>query len=157
MEIRIKEMELKHIDGILVIENESFTEPWPKSLFFQELSSNMGKQFVSVLSNGTSEEVVGYICGWTVLDECTINKIACRGKFRKKGIAGLLLIHFMKELIQKGAKKISLEVRASNTIARLFYKKFSFQQIAIRRGYYNGPKEDAVIMELNIPCELKKI
>ena len=38
-----------------------------------------------------------------------------------------------------------LEVRKSNIPAQKLYKKFGFNEISIRKGYYNG--EDAVIME----------
>jgi len=149
MKTFIKEMELEHLDDVEEIEKNAFSAPWPKSLFFQEMTLNYGQHFVSVLSHGISEKVVGYICGWTVLDQCTINKIACHIECRREGIGSVLLLHFLNEVSQKGPRTFSLEVRASNAVAQSFYRKFGFQQIAIRRGYYTDPKEDAIIMELN--------
>lgn len=66
------------------------------------------------------EEVLGYICSWTVLDECTVNKIACRRRYRRLGIGGILLRHLKKEAYLKGARTFILEVRISNMAARIF-------------------------------------
>ena len=41
---------------------------------------------------------------------------------------------------------LTLEVRASNEAARGLYEKYGFQQAGLRPGYYQHPREDAVIM-----------
>jgi ribosomal-protein-alanine N-acetyltransferase len=33
---------------------------------------------------------------------------------------------------------------------RLFYEKFGFQEIGIRKKYYQHPQEDAVLMSLKV-------
>ncbi|MFQ8677994.1 MAG: GNAT family N-acetyltransferase [Enterococcus avium] len=49
----------------------------------------------------------------------------------------------MKRLIRYAESQkiasIFLEVRASNREARLFYEKFGFQEIGIRKKYYQHP------------------
>ena len=47
-----------------------------------------------------------------------------------------------------GCERMMLEVRASNIGARKLYKKYGFNEISVRKGYYNG--EDAIIMEVAI-------
>ncbi len=60
----------------------------------------------------------------------------------------------MKRLIRYAESQkiasIFLEVRASNREARLFYEKFGFQEIGIRKKYYQHPQEDAVLMSLKV-------
>ena len=41
---------------------------------------------------------------------------------------------------------LTLEVRKSNAPAIALYEKYGFQQAGLRPGYYQNPREDAVIM-----------
>jgi len=41
-------------------------------------------------------------------------------------------------------------VRQSNDQARRLYEKFGFQVIAVRPNYYTHPREDAVLMALDL-------
>ena len=50
----------------------------------------------------------------------------------------------LEELIKKD-KDITLEVKQTNEIAIKLYKKYSFKQVAIRKGYYNNI--DGLLME----------
>jgi ribosomal-protein-alanine N-acetyltransferase len=43
---------------------------------------------------------------------------------------------------------LTLEVRISNRPALDLYMKHGFEQVGRRRGYYEKPKEDAILMTL---------
>jgi ribosomal-protein-alanine N-acetyltransferase len=46
-----------------------------------------------------------------------------------------------------------LEVRVSNERAREVYRRYGFAEVGRRRAYYpvqQGPREDAVLMSLNV-------
>lgn len=148
--VSIKKMELKHIEYVMKLEREAFPSPWPKNFFIQDLQSDCAQNFVSVLENDIEEKVVGYICAWTIHDECLINKIACHCRYRRMGIGAMLLKHLMKEAYIKGAKIFSLEVRESNIAAQSFYQKFDFIKTGIRKAYYTDTKEDAIVMGLHV-------
>ena len=51
----------------------------------------------------------------------------------------------MHELIDNTNKSITLEVNKNNIPALNLYKKFNFNEVAIRKGYYNGI--DGILME----------
>ena len=55
---------------------------------------------------------------------------------------------FSGELLAKRKKirRLLLDVRESNREARAFYEKMAFQEDGIRRGFYQDPPEDAVLM-----------
>jgi len=144
-------MKLEHIDQVMEIERMAFPSPWPQSFFLQELNPHYAQSFVSVFLQGGIERVVGYICAWTVHDECSVNKIACQREFRKAGIGTRLLKHLIKEAFLVGARTFFLEVRDSNLEARSFYQKGGFVQAGRRKGYYADTKEDAVVMALHLP------
>jgi ribosomal-protein-alanine N-acetyltransferase len=42
---------------------------------------------------------------------------------------------------------VTLDVRVSNSVALMLYRKFGFEQIGRRKNYYRFPVEDAIIME----------
>ena len=46
--------------------------------------------------------------------------------------------------------RIMLEVRENNEAARQFYGKCGFTKDGIRRNYYENPKENAVLMSVNL-------
>ena len=46
-----------------------------------------------------------------------------------------------------------LEVRESNLGARRLYEKQGFQEVAVRKQYYQSPPENAIVMRLEAPSE----
>ena len=85
-----------------------------------------------------------------MLDECTINKIACRSDLRRLGYSTMLLNHLINKVCGNSVKDILIEVRESNNMARAFYKKSSFIKKGLRKGYYSDTKEDAILMTLDV-------
>jgi ribosomal-protein-alanine N-acetyltransferase len=69
---------------------------------------------------------------------------------RRKGIAVALLEKIIDELRRKGCKSLYLEVRASNISAIRFYENYGFVSAGLRKNYYTSPKEDAVVMMLEL-------
>ncbi len=67
---------------------------------------------------------------------------------RRQGTAKRLVQSALEKAYIKGARIAYLEVRASNMAAQKLYLSLGFTGISLRRGYYDGPTEDALIMEL---------
>ena len=64
--------------------------------------------------------------------------------YRGIGVASSLFEETFSELERIGIKKIFLEVRKSNRVAKKLYEKLGFKEISQRKNYYDG-KEDAVV------------
>ena len=64
----------------------------------------------------------------------------------KKIAAALMeaLLKFGRE--RYGITAFTLEVRSQNTPARKLYEKLGFVSKGVRRGFYDKPKDDAVIL-----------
>ena len=90
------------------------------------------------------EKVVGYIAFEKILDEGSIVELAVDPEHRRQGM-GRRLVELMLSSCT-GVKTICLEVRVSNTAARSLYEAFDFEEITIRKNYYDDPREDAAIM-----------
>ena len=89
--------------------------------------------------------VLGYGLIRAVLDEGCLEKIAVAPAFRRQGVAEAILSAFLR-FGQAHLAFLTLEVRASNTAAIGLYEKHGFQRVGLRPGYYQEPREDAVLM-----------
>ena len=132
------------LQGVLDVEAESFTNPWTKEMYAWELQNRSVCHIYVVRMAGC--DVAGFCAFWLVLDEIHINNVAVRPQFRGRGIGTALLHHVLAEARQLGAKRATLEVRASNEAARRLYERLGFYVAATRRDYYTNPVEDALIL-----------
>ena len=136
-----------HLDQIEALEKICFSDPWSRKTLEDIVASESGVNLAAVDPAGL---VLGYISLYRVLDEGYINNVAVRPEARRQGGATALL----QELRRQGGELafITLEVRESNQGARTLYDGLGYREAGRRRGYYFHPKEDAIIMTL----ELKK-
>ncbi len=91
------------------------------------------------------EQVVGFVVGSQNGPEWEIENIVVAAQFRKRGSGSTMLGAFLDVARQAGACEVLLEVRASNHSARSFYVKHGFAENGRRPGYYENPREDAVL------------
>lgn len=134
----------EQIDGVLAVEEASFSHPWTREMYLQELQ-NRGVSFCFFARDETGR-VVGFCSFWRVLDELHINNLAVLPDVRRGGIASALLERVLREGARLGAQRATLEVRRSNEPARLLYERFGFSIAGVRRAYYSDPIEDALIL-----------
>jgi len=143
MDLKIDIMRIADLDAVMEIENASFSMPWSLWMFQKELSDKRNSHFLVVRSGS---EVAGYIGFWMAVDEAHIVTIAVRSDFRRKGVGSMLIGAALTLALRLGAVAATLEVRVSNLPAQELYKKFGFEMIAIRKGFYSDTKEDAYVM-----------
>ena len=95
-----------------------------------ELSKEIDQNpFGKVLVYKENAEILAYLYYSEIYE-----RIEVKAEFRNKGIGTKLL----KRLTETVEKSISLEVRENNYSAISLYKKFNFNEKAIRKGYYQG-------------------
>jgi ribosomal-protein-alanine N-acetyltransferase len=132
------------LDGVLAIEEASFTNPWTREMYLSELERpDVSSVYVAYADEG---QIVGFCSFWRVLDELHINNLAVAPERRRAGIASALLKAVMAEGARHGARRAMLEVRRSNDPARELYARLGFSVVAVRRGYYTHPDEDALVL-----------
>lgn len=90
--------------------------------------------------------IVGFLGAWYMLDEAHIVSVGVRNDYRGFGIGELLLIGAIEQAQQRRMHTVTLEVRSSNYIAQNLYKKYGFETMGVRKGYYSDNREDALIM-----------
>ena len=139
--IKICDMEEKHIPFIAETEKENFSEPWSETSIL-ESSKNNTTFFIAERCG----EPLGYVGLNFVLDEGYITNIAVKSTDRQKGIATKLLNKCVSFARLKNLSFISLEVRKSNKVAIDLYSKLGFKNEGLRKNFYRLPTEDAIIM-----------
>jgi ribosomal-protein-alanine N-acetyltransferase len=132
------------LNGVLHVESESFTNPWTREMYTWELQ-NRSVCHIYVVRTADCP-VAGFCAFWLVFDEIHINNVAVLPPFRGLGIGTALMRHVLDEGRKLGAKRATLEVRASNAIALRVYERLGFYVAATRRNYYSTPVEDALIL-----------
>lgn len=135
------------IDEVLVLERRSFTLPWSREAFYNELNHNQYALYIVLEDEG---KIVGYCGAWIVIDEAHITNIAILPEYRGRRLGEALLRKMMDIAIERGAKVMTLEVRVSNIIAQSLYEKLGFQKGGIRKRYYTDNGEDALVMWVNL-------
>ena len=137
----LSEMLPRHIDGVKELLDLSFgPSAWSRESIISQLDKDVSYCAVAL----DEDKVVGYIAYEIILDEGSLVELAVLPGYRKKGI-GRKLVELMLTSCE-GVRTVCLEVRASNAPAIALYKAVGFREISVRRGYYDEPEEDAVIM-----------
>jgi ribosomal-protein-alanine N-acetyltransferase len=90
--------------------------------------------------------IVGYAGIWVMTDEAHVTTIASAPTMRGRGVGELLLVALIHRGIEVGARWMTLEVRASNSVAQNLYRKYTFKEMGVRRRYYSDNGEDALVM-----------
>ncbi|MFH1003264.1 MAG: ribosomal protein S18-alanine N-acetyltransferase [Chloroflexota bacterium] len=92
------------------------------------------------------QQLLGFAGFWIMAGEVHITSIAVREEHRGQGIGERLLISLIDLAVEQHGRLMTLEVRASNTVAQRLYAKYGFDRVGVRRGYYTDNREDGVIM-----------
>jgi len=136
------------LDQVLAIEQISFTMPWSRNLFLAEFRNAPVSLMLVARSSPQPRAIIGYIVCWIVADELHILNLATEPARRRKGTARHLVLAALKYGCARNVRRAFLEVRASNEAALNLYEGLGFVRSIVRKGYYDLPVEDAVVMSL---------
>ena len=140
--IVIRKMGMEDLDGVHAVECRSFSIPWSRQAFMDELGNSCAVYFVAELHG----RVIAYAGVWIILDEAHITNVAVDPDFRGRHIAKGLMIKILETANENYLTGITLEVRESNSVAICLYKQFGFQVEGRRKAYYSDNGEDALVM-----------
>lgn len=142
MEVSIRELGKQDVEAVYSLERASFTLPWTKADF----ANLVDKQDSLYLVAEVEGQVAGCLGVTNISGEGDINNVAVAPKYRGRGIAQAMMRELLQRGEQMGITDFTLEVRVSNGAAIHIYEKLGFVSEGIRPGFYDKPKEDAMIM-----------
>lgn len=143
MEISISvcRLQKEHLASVAALEALCFSQPWSeKSL--ELLLGESGVGFVCL----AGDEVAAY--GGMMLNpwEGQITNIATHPSYRRQGCGKAVTEALLRKAQSLGAEQVSLEVRISNAGAIALYEGLGFEAVGTRKGFYQNPREDALVM-----------
>ena len=153
-DVAIEHMTEHDLLEVVEIEEASGLSRWGWAAYYAELQGgNRDLLLVAKPTHSRGPEpyrIVGYIVARETAGELHINNVAVRDQYRRRGQGAALLGRVLDEARRRGATAAFLEVRSGNVAAQALYQKCGFKAIATRPNYYTEPREDAVVMSLDL-------
>jgi ribosomal-protein-alanine N-acetyltransferase len=146
----IRPMLRRDLGGVVAIERKTHSPPWSGESLLAEIRNPCTYAFVAAHEH----QLQGYLVFWMICDEVHLLSLSIHPKFRRCGIGKRLLSFLIHFSYCHGVQWIGLEVRKSNRAALALYRSFGFGKQRVRKRYYQGPQEDALVMERELGHEL---
>ncbi len=144
---QIRAMIEADLGAVFAIERASYAFPWSEGIFRDCLRVGYVCRVI---------ELAGRIAGYGVMSmgagEMHVLNLCIAAAHRCHGLGRHMLDHLLDRGASAGMTDAFLEVRPSNAAALRLYRSLGFQQIGMRRGYYQaeGGREDACVLKLTL-------
>jgi [ribosomal protein S18]-alanine N-acetyltransferase len=154
--VRIRPMAAADVDPVLAIERTSETAPhWGMAAYTRNLEDSGASALRRV---ALVAEVNGAVAGLGMVrilaapdgGEAELETIVVAAEWRRRGIGAALMRGLLDSARVQGARRLYLEVRASNSAAIGLYRRLGMEETGRRRGYYRDPEEDALLMDIGL-------
>jgi len=136
------------VDAVLTIEQAVQRFPWTRGNFIDALDSD----YLCCVNEAEESGIRGYAILMPAADEAELLNIGVAQAEQRKGLGRAMLAEMLSVARARQLRRVFLEVHASNVAAIALYRSAGFDQIGVRRGYYQNVSgnEDALVMA----CEL---
>lgn len=144
--MRLRKMRSSDLPEVIAIERANYQFPWEEDIFRDCLNANYNCWVCE-----EQDIVLGYCILSMAVGEAHVLNICVSAAEQGQGIGRKMLEHLI-ETAQGRAETMFLEVRPSNTVAIALYEDMGFNEIGIRKGYYQSEhgREDAIMLALQI-------
>ena len=147
MEIRLATLE--DLPQLVELEKNCFPDPWSQKSLRSTITED-DSYFAVAITDG---KIVGYINTTYVLDEMNLKSHLCIATIPEDGSGGIADGRHVRPCRQKGLAQIFLEVRLSNLEAQRVYQRFGFKVVGERKGFYQNPPENGLVMTAQVVSE----
>ena len=148
--LRREPLTVADLGAVLAIENAAYEFPWTRGNFIDALAAGNHAQGL--------RDAAGTLCAYCVamagVQEMHLLNLTVAPACQHRGLARLMLDALVAASGAADARWLWLEVRESNQRAQAVYRRYGFEPIGVRRGYYpaaGGQREDAIVMRLACP------
>ncbi len=150
--LEIKPLKQFQIEQVLALDRICLGGLWTAEGYSREIdspnSSLLTLDLVEHKSPEAEGKMVGIGCLWSILEEAHITLLGIHPDYRRQGFGTLVLLSLLTDAIARKLEWATLEVNANNLKAINLYKKFGFEIVGKRKGYYQSTGEDALVLWL---------
>jgi ribosomal-protein-alanine N-acetyltransferase len=118
-------------------------------MFWSELAEAATRCYLVAEQYGPPDEeprLIGYAGLLAGAGEAEVLTIAVAPVHEGRGLGTVLLTELMREAARRDCDDVVLEVRVDNDRAQQLYRRFGFEGVGIRKGYYQPMNIDALVM-----------
>ena len=139
----VRPMREGDLDAVLDIELRAYPFPWTRGIFQDCLRANYPAWVLH-----RDGAMIGYGMLSLAADEAHVLNVCAAPEEQGRGHGRRLLRVLLQQAHTRGAQRVFLEVRPSNTGAIALYHAEGFNEIGRRPRYYpaKGGREDAIVM-----------
>jgi len=136
------------VDAVAALEAVSFpADAWPAGYLAEGVAGLLHGTVLHVAED--DGVIVGHAITSIVFEVAELQRIAVAPDRRRRGVANELLEAVRAEAGRRGAERLLLEVRETNTGALAFYERAGFVEIDRRPRYYRDGAT-AIILQLSL-------
>lgn len=146
--MEIRELELDDLEALMELERKLFgAEAWLESSMRSEIE-NPHTHYLGIFD----EKLIGYAGLSSIPNSfaADIQTIGIDPNRQREGHGRKLMDLVLAKALSLGAEQVLLEVRSDNQAAIELYKSLGFEQIDVRKRYYQPSGTDALVMRLKI-------
>ncbi|MCB5162569.1 ribosomal protein S18-alanine N-acetyltransferase [Marinomonas algarum] len=125
---------------VIKLDTESNPYPWGEKLIEDAFQSRHNWVVEALVDH--KKTPVGWLVASLILDQSELELIVIDSGVRRQGLARRLMITWMTDVAEQGAKEYLLEVRESNLGAIALYKSLGFDLVGRRKNYYEVKQND---------------
>jgi len=150
--VEVRPMHELDIPVVAAIEKAAYQFPWSEGIFRDCLRVGYVCRIIDVAG-----DVGGYGIMSVGAGEAHILNVCIRDEFRSRGFARKVMLYLLERARTAGMSEAFLEVRPSNVAAARLYHSLGFEQVGIRRGYYQASvgREDAAVLRRALNVDQK--
>jgi ribosomal-protein-alanine N-acetyltransferase len=141
--VDIRPMHELDVPVVVAIERVAYQFPWSEGIFRDCLRVGYVCRVIDV-----GGEMAGYGIMSVGGGEAHILNVCISDEYRGRGFARKMMLYLLDRARAAGMHEAFLEVRPSNTAAAGLYHSLGFEQVGVRRGYYQATvgREDAAVL-----------
>jgi ribosomal-protein-alanine N-acetyltransferase len=143
--LRLAPLTTADLAACLTLDRASLGGLWSEAQWLRELEEER-RPGVGLFREA---ELRALATGWLVVDELHVTAVAVAPAWRRRGLGARVLMALLRQSVDLGAERATLEVAATNRAARRLYAALGFQDAGIRHRYYSNG-DDALIQWLNL-------
>ena len=146
-ELAIRHMHNDDVATVVALERAAYRFPWSEGIFRDCLRVGYVCRVI---------DLAGVVVGYGIMSmgagEAHLLNVCIRDDLRCRGLGRRMLEYLLERAHGAGMLEAFLEVRPSNVVAVRLYQALGFEQVGMRRGYYQAPggREDAAVLRLDL-------
>jgi ribosomal-protein-alanine N-acetyltransferase len=141
--VHIRWMIRRDMPEVLQAEQLSFEYAWTEEDFLRCLRQ---RNCIGMVAEH-GEKVVGFMIYELHKSKLHILNFAVHPSWRRVAVGSQMVAKLISKLSSHRRTRITLEVRETNLIAQLFFRKQEFRAVRVLRGFYEDSGEDAFLMQ----------